>query len=207
VLAQLSLNHGQTHSRFVFEAIDGVLELSQVALDEIDAFGVTRGPGSFTGLRIGISAVKGLAFATGKPMLGISTLDALAHQVQGDGPLVCALMDARRDEIYWRVYRYEDGIPRPQTAEQVGPVDRLFDRIAESCLFVGSGAVLYADRLAQGVKPACRWAPAICHVIHPATVGRLAWKRYQQGRWDDALTLKPVYLRKSDAELNLKEQD
>jgi tRNA threonylcarbamoyladenosine biosynthesis protein TsaB len=202
VQAALSLNHGETHSRFLLDAIDSLLALSRMALDDIDAYAVTRGPGSFTGLRIGISTVKGLAFATGKPIVGVSSLEVLAGQAGEDADLVCTLMDARRNEVYWCIYRRQGGILRPVTDEQVGAVDDMIDRIDGPCIVIGQAAALYAEKIAKSAKHAVRWAPVICNDIHPSMVAELAWKRFQQGQWDDVETFVPVYLRKSDAEIN-----
>ena len=204
VQAALSLDHGETHSRFLLEAVDSILKLNRMAVSDIDAYAVTRGPGSFTGLRIGISTVKGLAFAAGKPIVGISSLEALAHQAGGDAPLVCPMMDARRNEVYWRIYHRQDGLLITHMEEQVGPVEHMADRIDRPCVVIGNAATLYAEKLLQRTRQAIQWTPAIYNDIHPAMVAELAWRRWPWGQQDDEETLIPVYLRKSDAELNRK---
>jgi len=200
IQAELSLNHGETHTRHILVAIDEALSLAGAALTEIDAFGVTRGPGSFTGLRIGISTMKGMAFATGKPIIGVSSLEVLAYQAQGDSRLVCPMIDARRNEIYWRIYRREVDTLSPQTSEHVGSVDQLAGQVDETCMFIGNIAPRYSSRLLQLVKPTCQWAPAGENAIRPAVLAQLAWQRFLSGRVDDVKTFVPVYIRKSDAE-------
>lgn len=204
VQTELCLNHGETHARHILHAVDAVLSLSRMSLADIDAFAVTKGPGSFTGLRIGISTVKGLAFAAGKPVVGVSSLEILARQAGYGTQLVCPMMDARRKELYWRIYRREGDDLVSQTNEQVGPLDRLTGQIDGSCLFIGNATALYATQVARRLKHNAQWAPANDNDIRPAVLARLAWDLFQQGRCVDAETFVPVYLRKSDAELNRK---
>ena len=204
VLAALSLDHGQTHSRFLMDAVDSLLKLSCMGVNDMDAFAVTRGPGSFTGLRIGISTVKGLAFAAGKPIIGVSSLEVLAHQAGGDASLVCPMMDARRNEVYWRIYDRQEGLLMPVTDERVGPVEHMARRIDRPCAVIGNAAALYAERLSKSTGQTIQWTPSIYNEIHPAMVAQLAWRRLQQGAQDDVETFAPVYLRKSDAEINKK---
>lgn len=198
---ELILSHGGTHTKQVLAAIDAVLNLEGGSLSQIDAFAVTRGPGSFTGLRIGISTVKGLALATDKPIVGISSLEVLAHQAGGEAPWVCPMIDARRNEIYWCVYRRQDDGPVALSEEQVGPIDKLARQIENPCILIGNAVAQYAARLTGLVKTAVQWAPEIDHTIRPEVLARLAWHRYQQGDVDDIGGFAPVYLRKSDAEL------
>ena len=200
--AELILSHGGTHTKQVLDAIDAVLKLEgDSSLTQFDAFAVTRGPGSFTGLRIGISTVKGLALATGKPIIGISSLAVLAHQAGGDAERVCSMIDARRNEIYWRIYRRGSAGIVALTEEQVGPVDKLVHQIETPCVLIGNAVPQYAAQLPGGIKQAIQCAPENDHTIRPAVLARLAWRRFQQGDVDDARGFAPVYLRKSDAEM------
>jgi tRNA threonylcarbamoyladenosine biosynthesis protein TsaB len=198
---ELILDHGGTHTKQILAAIDAALSLGESSLAQIDAFAVTRGPGSFTGLRIGISTVKGLTLATGKPIIGISSLEVLAHQAGGDAARVCAMIDARRNEIYWRIYRREGDRLVALSDEQVGPIDKLARQIDNSCVFIGNAVPQYAVQLPKLVRQTIQWAPDADNTIRPAVLARLAWLRFQDGRVDDVGCFEPVYLRKSDAEL------
>lgn len=198
---ELILSHGGTHTKQILAAIDAALGLEGGSLAQIDAFAVTRGPGSFTGLRIGISTVKGLAVATGKPVIGVSSLDVLAHQAGGDAAWVCPMIDARRKEIYWCVYRREGDGLIALSDEQVGPIDKLARQIEDTCIFIGNAVPLYAVQLSGSVKQAIQWASDVDHTIRPAVLARLAWQRLQEGDVDDTGCFAPIYLRKSDAEL------
>lgn len=198
---ELILNYGGTHTKQVLAAIDAALSLEGGSLTQIDAFAVTRGPGSFTGLRIGISTVKGLALATDKPIIGISSLEVLAHQVAGDAARVCSMIDARRNEIYWCIYRREDDGLVALSDEQVGPIDKLAPQVDKSCVFIGNAVHQYAARLPGFDNQAIQKACVADHTIRPAVLARLAWRRFQAGDVDDTGCFSPVYLRKSDAEM------
>ncbi len=204
VQVELSLNHGQTHNKFVMEAIRSVLALGQVELSGIDAFAVTQGPGGFTGLRIGISTVKGLVAATGKPLVGVSSLAVLARQAGGDTELVCPMMDARRNEVYWAIYRRQGQELIVQQAEQVGPADGVARHINAPCFFIGNGVQIYAEKLEAHINHPAQWASKQWSAIRPSVVAELGWHRLQQGQTDAVGTFAPVYLRKSDAEMNRK---
>ncbi len=202
--AEVVLDHGGTHTRHIMTAIASVLDRAHVELAAIDAFVVTRGPGSFTGLRIGISTVKGLAVATGKPMVGISTLDVLAHQAHTESQLICPVIDARRQELYWSLYANGPKGVQPRTPETVGPADQIPAVIDTSCFFIGNGVPLYQKQLQAQIHSPIQWASPEQGRLQPAVVAHLGWQKFKTGRTDDAATFGPVYLRKSDAEINLE---
>jgi len=206
----------QTHSRHLMRMVDMALEMAGMALGEIDAFGVTRGPGSFTGLRIGISTVKGLALAAGKPAVGVSSLQALALPLMSFDRLVCALLDAGKGEIYCACYPCSRGVGFPEAevdrwwrtggfpAEEkiLAPADFLAG-ITVPCTFVGDGARAYASLITARLGVNARLAATEHHVIRGASVARLAFLRLNQDAGDDIADLAPRYLRRSDAELSL----
>ena len=202
VSAQLTLNFGQTHTRSIMGAIDALLSVSRLQIADIDLFVVTRGPGSFTGLRIGISTVKGLAVATGKPMVGISSLDVIAHQAAGGTQLVCPLMDARRKEVYWSLFRRHGENLVRQGNERVGSAEDIAMHIDDTCFFIGNGVPNYRHVLESSLQQAVVFAGQDDNAIRPGGLARLGWQRYQAGRFDDVEAFTPVYLRKSDAERN-----
>jgi tRNA threonylcarbamoyladenosine biosynthesis protein TsaB len=201
VQTELILSHRGTHTKQILAAIDAVLSLGESSLEQIDAFAVTRGPGSFTGLRIGISTIKGLSLATGKPLIGVSSLEVLAHQAGGNAARVCSMIDARRNEIYWRVYRREGDSLISQSDEQVGSVDLMARQIDGACVFVGNAVLQYAGQLPQLVKQEIQTVPDADNIIRPAVLAHLAWRRFLQSDVDAVEAFAPVYLRKSDAEL------
>lgn len=202
--AELILDHGETHTRHIMAAIESVLDQADLTLAAIDAFVVTRGPGSFTGLRIGISTVKGLAMATGKPMVGISTLSVLAHQAEGNSTLICPVIDARRNELYWSLFQRSETDLQIRMPETVGPADQISAQIDAPCMFIGNGVPLYQELLQEKINQPVHWASPEKGRIQPAVVARLGLKKIEAGQTDDIMTFGPVYLRKSDAEISLE---
>ena len=199
----LSLDTGQTHTKTIMGAIESVLRFGGLDLSAVDGFAVTQGPGSFTGLRIGISTVKGLAFATGKPMIGISTLEVLANQVEFDSGLICPMLDARRGEVYWMHYRRQKDDLVVVQPEQVGSAAEATESISEPCTFIGNGASVYRSEISGILNTSANWVSEQGSRICPATIARLGHQRIEFGKTDDPSSFGPVYLRKSDAEINL----
>jgi tRNA threonylcarbamoyladenosine biosynthesis protein TsaB len=207
VHAELILSRGITHTQSVLSATDAVLAITGLKTGDLDAYAVTRGPGSFTGLRIGISTVKGLAFATAKPMVGISSLAVLAHQAPGSADLVCPMMDARRNEVYWTLYRRGNDGMKAIMAERVGPATGIVGAVQEACQFIGNGVPSYRSVIQSALNYPAQWAGSELNSLRPAVLARLAWQRFEAGDTDDPRTFEPVYLRKSDAELHRKSGD
>ncbi|MFV9647000.1 MAG: tRNA (adenosine(37)-N6)-threonylcarbamoyltransferase complex dimerization subunit type 1 TsaB, partial [Desulfobacterales bacterium] len=139
VLVEFTLGIEQTHSKHLMEMINTAIKLSGIIVSELDGFAVTRGPGSFTGLRIGISSIKGLAAATRKPLVGVSSLDALAMQCVFSQYLICPFLDARRGEVYFSRYRFNGDVLKKEIDEQVLPPGEAVCDINEACIFVGDG--------------------------------------------------------------------
>ncbi|MEA3438403.1 MAG: tRNA (adenosine(37)-N6)-threonylcarbamoyltransferase complex dimerization subunit type 1 TsaB [Thermodesulfobacteriota bacterium] len=204
LLAEMTVVNEQTHSKHLLEMIRLVVKHSGLSLSDLNGFAVTLGPGSFTGLRIGISSVKGLAAAQEKKIAGVSSLDALARQASFSPYLICSLIDARRDEVYSSRYRYKDRQLKKEGEEQaVSPEDAL-DEINEPCIFVGSGAVLYRKAIKDKLGEYAYFVQAYENTIRASTVARLSIDRFENDDTDDAETLLPNYIRKSDAQLKLQ---
>jgi len=202
LLAEFTLVRRQTHSRHLTGLIDRMLAFCGVGTDDLDGFAVTRGPGSFTGLRIGLSTVKGMAEALGRQMAGVSTLEVLAVQAGPTRKLICPVIDARRKEVYVGAYRLVNGRPVSVVAEQTAAPEAVPGLVADECIYLGDGALLYRERLLQAGRGAEVLGPGGPHVIRAATVARLARDRFLAGDAEDPAGFVPVYLRKSDAERN-----
>ena len=204
VEAAVSLDTGQTHTRTIMDTIMSIMRFCQVGLQQIDGYAVTQGPGSFTGLRIGISTVKGLAMAMDKPVAGVSTLEALASQVRPECELICPMIDARRGEVYWTLFRRHQGQLTRLSPEQVGPAEKAVEQIDGRCCFIGNGALAYRHTIEPLVHTSCQWVSEDESRLSPAAVARIGWRLFQSGQSVDPAIFAPVYLRKSDAEINLK---
>jgi len=207
LLAEMTVVNEQTHTKHLLEMISLVIKHSGLNLSDLNGFAVTRGPGSFTGLRIGISSVKGFAAAQGTPIAGVSSLDALARQVSFSPHLICSLIDARRDEVYSSKYRYKDGNLKKEGKEQaVSPIDVLGE-IDEPCIFVGSGAVQYRNVINDKLGEYAYFAQAYENTIRASTIARLSMDRFEIDDTDDVETFVPNYIRKSNAQLKLQEKN
>ena len=203
ILAEITLVREQTHSKHLMEVIKSVSLLSGIAISDLDGFAVTRGPGSFTGLRIGLSTVKGLAAASGKPIVGISSLKCLAIQSYVPSFSICPIIDARKGEVYWAFYRYQDSQLQQLYPEQVTPPGNILSDIHEPCVFVGNGAHLYQEVIGLELGNLAHFAPDSQSIIRGATVAFLSQNRFVKGNIDDSSSLAPCYIRRSDAEINL----
>lgn len=201
LLAEETYAAGTTHSRHLMSIIHRILGGCRCDSGSIDAIAVTRGPGTFTGLRIGISTVKGLALATQASVVGISSLAALAFPFALHDRPVVAMIDARRGEVYYARYRrYAGGAGETAVTASVGPPEAAAADVPEDAVLVGSGAVLYRRVFADRC-PNVRFADPIQHVIRAASVGRLAMPRLSRGSVDSIDRLVPEYIRKSDAQI------
>ena len=203
LLAEITLDNDQTHARHLMKIVDQVLELAGISLNRLDGFAVTRGPGSFTGLRIGLSSIKGLGRATGKPIVPVSSLKALATQVGAVPMAIFSLLDAYRKEVYLAGYRYEKDRLKRMVPEMVAGPEKLLAMVQGPAVFVGNGAVSYRRMLIENLGDSAYFAQDLHNTIHAATVARIALSQLESEGYD-AAEIKPVYLRKSDAEINLE---
>lgn len=190
-----------THSEGLLTMVDELLAEAGLAVRELDAIVVGLGPGSFTGLRIGLATAKGLCLASRRPLVGLSSLGplaaAVAEALPGDARLTCVVLDARRGEVFSQRYRGEQALE----PERLCRPEALAAELAaspEPLLLAGDGALLYRELLARG--PASL-APEGCHLIHARHLALAARERVAAARFDELAALVPRYLRASDARL------
>lgn len=193
---------GLTHSRTLMPIVEHILKNTDLTMADMDAVAVAVGPGSFTGIRIGVSAAKGLAFAADRPAVGVSTLAAMARNVAfADGLVVCA-MDARRNQIYNALFEAKDGALTRLTPDRAVGLEDLAEELRgdpRPKTVVGDGGGLCAEALAAaGV--ACRLAPPHLLMQSAATVALEAEETARHGGLVSAQELLPVYLRPPQAE-------
>lgn len=204
ILAEQTIITRQTHAKHVMGMIHATIELSGLAFSDLEGFAVSRGPGSFTGLRIGIATVKGLATASGKPMVGVSTLDALAMQSITCSSLICSLLDARRGEVYCSRYRYEKGVLVKEMDESLLTPEKAIQGIKGACVFMGNGSVVYRDLLVDALGEMAHFESTFQNTIRASTVAYLGMGRFCSDQVDDVAYFAPSYIRKSDAEINMQ---
>jgi tRNA threonylcarbamoyladenosine biosynthesis protein TsaB len=205
--SEVSTVSNRTHSLHLMGMVRDALELAEVGLKEIDGFAVTIGPGSFTGLRIGISTAKGLAFAAGKPCVGVSSLEALASACLPWPERICVLMDARKGEVYTAVYQESDGRLERIGDERVLAPEAILRTIASPHLFVGEAVPLYEKQIRAVAGQNARWAPRDRRFPKASTVAWLALDRLAGATADGVELLAPRYIRQSDAELSIRAPD
>ncbi len=192
VAGEVRLASAEGHSRKVLPAVDFLLQSLGLRAADLDAFAVTTGPGSFTGLRVGLSTVQGLALGTGRPCLGVSTLDVLAARSAGAAATVVALMDAYRGEVYGAVYDGEGGmVGRPG----VDRPEAFVARAPEVAAFVGDGAQRHRELILSLCPRALFPARSL---FLAGTLGRLAAPRLARGEGVAPAELRPLYLREPD---------
>ena len=202
LVAELTLNKDETHSKHLMELIHSVLENAGFSVADLDGLAVTVGPGSFTGLRIGISTIKGLAHALGKPVVGVSTLKALARQCGQTPHLICPLLDARKGEVYAATYRFNEGQLIQKTGARAIIPEAVVADIKSPCLFIGTGAQLYRKRIVAAAGNLAHFVAEDQNAIKASSVSLLSMPRFEDNDTDEIGDLVPHYIRKSDAELN-----
>jgi len=200
--AELITLKDETHSKHLMELIHKVLGMAGFRVGELDGLAVTIGPGSFTGLRIGVSTVKGLAHALNKPVVGVSSLDALAWQCADRSHLICALLDARKGEVYSATYRFENDTLTQKSLENATAPEAAVEGLKEPCVFIGSGAQLYRRNITNVLGNLANFAPEDQNIIRASSVGFLSMEKFKTHDTSEAAGLVPHYIRKSDAELN-----
>ena len=200
ILAESVDSNGQTHVRHLMGMIHDTLAASGISIQEIDGFAVVTGPGTFTGLRIGIGTIKGLAYALSRPVVGVTSLAALAAQADLPSKLVCPVIDARRSEVYYGLYESAQGELAQIGVHRVAPPSELVKNICESCQFIGNGARLYRETFEAALGPLFQFSHSCRDTIRAETISRLALKQFQKNGAQKLPGVLPYYIRRSDAE-------
>lgn len=192
------------HAERLMPSVEWLLKSSMVSIEEIDAFAVSIGPGSFTGLRIGLSTAKGFAYASGKPLVPVPTLDAFAGTLPFCSLMICPMLDARKNEVYAALYKWRDGSLEkilPETA--INPLD-LMKEIKEPVVFMGEGTRKYRALITDALDSMALFAPASRMTPSAATVAEIALEKIREGAVADIAGLVPFYIRRSEAEVRWK---
>lgn len=200
MLAELTTCIQKTHAERLLPSIQSLLKTIGAKADDIDSFALTIGPGSFTGLRIGLSTIKGLAWSLKKPVVGVSTLQALAMNVPYSDMQICPVLDARKKEVYAGIYRFQDSeclCIMPDAA--ISPTT-LIEQIQEPTIFTGDGIQVFKSQISS-LKSQIVFAPSHLWPIKASNIGLLAWKRFKSGNMDKPENIRLNYLRPSEAEL------
>ena len=212
LLAEYTLNIRKTHSERLMPLVDALLQESAVEREQLEAIAVAAGPGSFTGIRIGVSTARALAQGLDIPVAGVSTLLALAEAVPSPGALICPLLDARRGEVYSALYRREpapsSGLEMlfPPAAVEIDALAGRLKRYGEPVIFTGEGLPAYGSYLASELGSAAILPQApqrLCRAAWVALCGRRFLEKNPGASFHEVL---PQYLRRPEAERRLAEQ-
>ena len=208
VICDFNLSIGTTHSETLLPMIDEVCKTSRIDLSEVDVLACGIGPGSFTGLRIGLATIKGFALAQNKNVIGVPTLDALAYNIANFEGIICSVLDARNNNVYAGIYKYENDKLVLQDDYITENLDTLIDILKsknEKVMFVGDGAVSFKQQFKNALSENAKFAPLHLNNQLSSSVAKAALDRALENDFDDADTLNPMYLKKSQAERTFEE--
>lgn len=206
LVCECVLNNKLTHSQTILPMIDEVFKKSELTPMDIDVFAVSYGPGSFTGLRIGVTTIKGLAHAVNKPVCGVNTLEALAYNLPFCPYIIAPIMDARREQVYNAFYKWEDGalkvVAEPRAISLADCMKELID-LGEKVVFLGDGVPVFREKIKETLKEQALFAPQLACTGRAACVAE-ASKNKETISYGE---LAPLYLRKSQAEREAEERE
>lgn len=207
-MAEYTVNFKKTHSQTLLPMIDAMVSLLDVELSSIDAIAVSGGPGSFTGLRIGSATAKGLGLALNKPLIHIPTLDGTAYNLFGASGLICPIMDARRNQVYTGIYRFEKDfqVVMEQDAMDMNDLIGKLNTMDERVIFLGDGVPVHEKLIAERMNVPYEIAPAHVNRQRAASVAALGAVYFAEGKIETAEEHGPDYLRKSQAEREREER-
>ncbi|SKB87807.1 tRNA threonylcarbamoyl adenosine modification protein YeaZ [Lachnospiraceae bacterium] len=210
LLSEYTVDYKKTHSQTLMPMIDEIVRMTELDMGSLDAIAVAGGPGSFTGLRIGSSTVKGIADVLHIPVISVPTVDALAYNLVGAAGLVVPIMDARRSQVYTGIYEFNEKNEletiEPQCALAITDLLDKLNNIGRNVTFLGDGVPVFREKIAENLKVPFNFAPAHMSRQRAGAVGALAEIYYKSGKYTDASEHKPDYLRKSQAEREREEK-
>lgn len=206
LVCECVLNNKLTHSQTLMPMIDEVFKKSELTPLDIDVFAVSNGPGSFTGLRIGVTTIKGLAHAAKKPVCGVNTLEALAYNLPFCPYIIAPIMDARREQVYNAFYKWENGtlkeVASPRAISLEDCMNELL-KLGEKVVFLGDGVAVFREKIKDTLKEQALFTPQLACTGRAACVAEAA-KNKETISYGE---LAPVYLRKSQAEREAEERE
>ncbi len=208
-IAEYTVNYKKTHSQTLLPMLDEIVKMTEFDISTIDAIAVAGGPGSFTGLRIGSATAKGLGLALNKPLIHIPTVDGMAYNLFGNTGLICPIMDARRNQVYTGIYRFENDFEVVEEQMAI-PVQELIEKLnayGEKVTFLGDGVPVYGEQLMARLTVEYAFAPAHMNRQSAAAVGTLGMKYFAEGKVESARDHEPDYLRLSQAERERAEKN
>lgn len=206
VLGELNLNQDMSHSENLIPMIDIVLKNIGLDIEDIDLFAVAVGPGSFTGLRIGIATVKSFAQTLKKPIVGVSTLEGLSYSLLGNETIV-SMIDARRDRVYASCYR---GLVELELEkeEAIYKIDDLLEslKVYKNIVINGNASLIFKDKIEKELSGIARLAQGSLNGCRASAIAELGLEKYRKNQVDDYHTILPEYVRETQAQRELDEK-
>ena len=219
LLSESFLPLNSSYSKTLINSLDDLLKKCKLGINDIDGFAVSIGPGSFTGLRIGLSTCKGFNLATGKPIIPVGTLDAIVESYFSDSGflnstlrtphselLLCPIIDAKKGEVYASLYKYEKGVIKKLEDDMAISPEVLCRKIEEPTIFLGDGIKSYGDFIKNKLNGLAHFYNDAQKNSVAASIALLGGKKIERGDIEDSTALKPRYIRRSEAEIKLEQK-
>lgn len=203
IIGEYSCNRGKTHSQRLMPMVQNLLEMVGLKAADMDAFAASIGPGSFTGLRIGVTTVKAMAFAAGKQVISVHTLDALAYNLSISKDLICPIIDARNDQVFTAIYRFVDGKLQRLTEYMGVHISELVNQLnamSDEVIFLGDGCKTHKEYFKKELGQRVHFAAPDAALARATSVAILAKELYSDEKPESCYDMVPYYLRKSQAE-------
>lgn len=213
VIGEYTITHKKTHSQTLLPMLDEVVKMTETDLNEIDAIAIASGPGSFTGLRIGSATAKGLAQGLNKPIIEVPTLEAMAYKIFTGEELLCPMMDARRNQVFTGLYKWENGVFKIVEDQMAVPVEDIISKVNQyntKTVYLGDGALVFEDLIKEHTQVPIVIAPPHGLNQSAAAVGARAIAYYNSNSESHIVEARehaPVYLRLSQAERERMERE
>ncbi|MCM1990099.1 tRNA (adenosine(37)-N6)-threonylcarbamoyltransferase complex dimerization subunit type 1 TsaB [Oceanirhabdus seepicola] len=209
LLGEIIFNYKKQHSVIMMDIIHNLLSNCGSTLQDVDGFVVSKGPGSFTGLRIGMSTIKGLSHGTKKPFVSVSTLDSLAFNLSHSNGIICSIIDALRDNVYYGIYRF-DSHGKMIKIEDVSrsALDNLLQKLnshEEQVTFIGDCTEKFKDRILNS-SPNFVIASYNNNIVRASSLAFIGREFLEKGDYDNLYDSAPIYLIKSQAEREYEEK-
>mgnify|MGYP001361457958 CR=1 FL=1 len=202
VVSESMLGGSQAYSYSILEKVDTILNRTKTKLKDLEGFAITNGPGSFTGLRVGMSLLKGLVMATEKPFVSVNTLDAYAETVEPGSYLICPVLDARKKEVYTALFNSNNYLYQRKTPDQAITPAKLCDQISQPTVFVGNGLEVYKDTFISCLKENYVQNTPMRNLTVAASASLIALRNLKTNLNHNLDSLTINYIRPSEAELN-----
>jgi tRNA threonylcarbamoyladenosine biosynthesis protein TsaB len=215
LLAEYIVNNKKNHSEKLMEVLDKVLKDAYITLNDIDVVAVSKGPGSFTGIRIGMACAQGIVHALGKPIIGVNTLDGLAYNLIGQQDLVCSVINAQRQEVYTSLYRWDNSGFKSLWDYKIVKAEELIKELSkldQKVVLLGDGVPVLKDALKNHTEDEQEFKNLI--FAHPnflmpraSSIAAIGLREYKRGNFDSCFSIRPFYIRKSSAEEKWEERE